>query len=125
MSDEKSLIAEVKALDLQAGNFLVLRTHPQATPAEIQLTVDQIRPHIPQGCQVAVLVGDADMSTLDEKSMNAIGWVAAEQRDELQQALERLLDWHAAIYGDDCEYTGDHPLAVAKAAIAKTKGGAV
>lgn len=46
------------------------------------------------------------------------------QRDELLAALERLLKWHDDIYGDKCDYSGDHPLAVARAGIDRAKGGA-
>lgn len=38
---------------------------------------------------------------------------------QLLEALQRLYNWYDKIYGDDCDYSGDHPIAVAKAAIKK------
>ncbi|HGY5040860.1 TPA: hypothetical protein ACNV29_001663 [Klebsiella oxytoca] len=41
---------------------------------------------------------------------------------ELLEALQRFYRWYDDIYGDDLDYHGDHPIAVAKAAIAKATG---
>lgn len=41
---------------------------------------------------------------------------------ELLEALQRFYNWYDALYGDDLNYTGEHPIAVAKAAIAKALG---
>lgn len=51
---------------------------------------------------------------------------AATQRDELLAALERLLPWAECMeYAPPgMEFSGDHPIAVARAAIARAKGGA-
>uniref|UniRef100_A0AB39ABU6 Uncharacterized protein n=2 Tax=unclassified Caudoviricetes TaxID=2788787 RepID=A0AB39ABU6_9CAUD len=38
---------------------------------------------------------------------------------DLLESLSRLINWHDAIYGDDCDYSGDHPVAKAKALIAR------
>lgn len=48
------------------------------------------------------------------------------QRDELLAALERLLPWAECMeYAPPgMEFSGDHPIAVARAAIARIKGGA-
>lgn len=48
------------------------------------------------------------------------------QRDELLAALERLLPWAECMeYAPPgMEFSGDHPIAVARAAIARVKGGA-
>ncbi|SWX75905.1 Uncharacterised protein [Klebsiella pneumoniae] len=50
----------------------------------------------------------------------------AGQRDELLAALERLLPWAECMeYAPPgMEFSGDHPIAVARAAIARVKGGA-
>lgn len=71
------LVTEVKALDIQPGNFVVLRIAPHATPAEINPLVESVRNNIPAGCTIAVLAGEADISALSEESMKAQGWVRA------------------------------------------------
>lgn len=51
--------------------------------------------------------------------------MAIHQRDVLLAALECLLPW-AEVIGSvhpDVEYSGDHPIAVSRAAISSTKGG--
>lgn len=57
-----------------------------------------------------------------------LGWLkdVTAQRDELLAALERLLPWAEAMdwAPPGLKYTGDHPLAVARDAITKAKGGA-
>lgn len=52
--------------------------------------------------------------------------IAEAQRDELLAALERLLPWAECMeYAPPgMEFSGDHPIAVARAAIARVKGGA-
>lgn len=76
MTNEE-LITEVKELDIQPGNFVVLRVNPHATPAEINPLVESVRNNIPAGCTIAVLAGDTDISTLSEESMLKQGWVRA------------------------------------------------
>lgn len=71
------LVTEVKALDIQPGNFVVLRIEPRATPADITPLVETVRNNIPAGCTIAVLMGDADISVLTEESMRKQGWVRA------------------------------------------------
>ncbi|HGU9880505.1 TPA: hypothetical protein ACNJ4A_000505 [Citrobacter freundii] len=41
---------------------------------------------------------------------------------ELLESLQRLYRWYDDLYGDDLNYTGDHPIAEAKAVIAKALG---
>lgn len=41
---------------------------------------------------------------------------------DLLEALQRFYRWYDDIYGDDCDYTGEHPIALAKASIAKALG---
>lgn len=78
----ENLITEIKALDIQPGNFVVLRIDPRATPAEVNPLVEHVRNYIPQNCTIAVLLGEADISVLTEESMRKQGWVRAEPDTE-------------------------------------------
>lgn len=90
MSNEE-LVTEVKALDIQPGNFVVLRVDARATPEGVQPLVESVRHVVPQDCTIAVLVGDADISALTEESMRAQGWVRQLVIDELVAAFEEVL----------------------------------
>lgn len=62
---------------------------------------------------------DAGERELKETRANAQLIAAA---PELLEALQRFYNWYDALYGDDLNYTGEHPIAAAKAAIAKALG---
>ncbi len=118
----KPVDAQVSALDIKPGTLVVLSLNLD-TPdnvATAQTMAQQLRHAIPHENKLLVLQRPAEIEALDEAQMRQMGWVKSDALD----ALERLLKWHNDIYGDDCNYTGDHPLAVAKATIERIKGGA-
>lgn len=89
---DKPLVAQVSALDIQPGNMVVLRVDALATPDSIQPLVESVRHVVPQGCTIAVLVGDADITALTDESMRAQGWVRWSTVEPLVGCAELLAD---------------------------------
>ena len=87
---------------------------------EGDLNVIQTEPATSKGYHIGYAATWGDNSdTAVEADFNARLIAAA---PELLEALQRFYRWYDDIYGDDCDYTGEHPIALAKAAISKALG---